>query len=67
MKQKHNNILIKQDEILIDRDDVNAKCKKIINLFNKTLMNKANEKKNNNVEFKLKKKNSKFRNRNDDE
>ena len=47
---------MKQNEILIDRNDVNAKREKIINLFNKTLTNEVNEKKNDDAEFKSKKK-----------
>ena len=41
---------------MINRDNVNAKREKIINLFDETMIDEANEKKNNNVEFKLKKK-----------
>ena len=48
--------MIKRNKTLIDRDNVNAKRKKIINLFDETLTNEVNKKKNNNVEFKLKKK-----------
>ena len=55
-KRKRDDVLIKQNEVLINRDDVNAKRKKIINLFNETMINEINEKKNNNVEFKSKKK-----------
>ena len=43
---------MKRNEILIDRDDVNAKREKIINLFNKTMTDETNEKKNDDVEFK---------------
>ena len=43
---------------MIDRDDVNAKRKKIINLLDETMTNEANEKKNDDVEFKQKKKKS---------
>ena len=64
-KRKRDDILTNWNEILINRDDVNAKREKIINLFNKTLINEAN-KKNDNVKFKLKK-NNKFRSRDDDE
>ena len=48
--------MTKQNKILIDRDNVNAKRKKVINLFNKTITDETNAKKNNNIEFKLKKK-----------
>ena len=41
---------------MTDRDDVNAKCKKIIDLFDETMTDKTNEKKNNDVEFKQKEK-----------
>ena len=47
---------MKRNEVLINRDDVNAKREKVINLFNETLINETNEKKNNDVEFKSKKK-----------
>ena len=43
---------MKRNETLIDRDDVNAKRKKIINLFDETMTNEINEKKNDNVKFK---------------
>ena len=43
---------MKWNEVLINRDDVNAKRKKVINLFNKMITNEINKKKNNNVEFK---------------
>ena len=56
IKQERDDVLTKRNEILINRDDVNAKCEKIINLFNKTMINEINAKKNENVEFKLKKK-----------
>ena len=56
MKQKHNDVLTKRNKVLIDRDDVNVKCKKIINLFDKTMTSETNEKKNDDVEFKQKKK-----------
>ena len=46
MKRKRDDVLTKRNEILIDRDDVNAKRKKIINLFNETMINEINEKKN---------------------
>ena len=57
-KQKRDDILTKQNETLINRDDINAKRKKIINLLNKTMTNEINEKKNDDVEFKQKKKKS---------
>ena len=47
---------MKRNKILIDRDDINAKREKVINLFNKTMTNGANKKKNDDVEFKQKKK-----------
>ena len=47
---------MKRNEVLIDRDDVNAKCEKIIDLFDETMTNEINEKKNDDVEFKQKKK-----------
>ena len=40
---------------MIDRDNVNAKREKIINLFNKIMTNKTNAKKNDDAEFKSKK------------
>ena len=55
-KRKRDNVLTKRNEILINRDDVNAKCEKIINLLNETMINEINEKKNDDVEFKSKKK-----------
>ena len=42
MKQKRNNILTKRNETLINRDNVNAKREKIIDLFNKMLTNEIN-------------------------
>ena len=48
--------MTKQDEILINRDNINIKYKKIINLLDKTLINEINKKKNNDVEFKSKRK-----------
>ena len=48
--------MTKRNETLINRDNVNAKREKIINLFDETMTNKANEKKNNDVESKQKKK-----------
>ena len=50
--------MTKQNETLINRDNVNAKREKVINLFDETMTNKANEKKNDDVEFKQKKKKS---------
>ena len=47
---------MKRDKILIDRNNVNAKYKKIIDLFDKMLINEVNKKKNSNVKFKSKKK-----------
>ena len=46
MKQKHDDVLMKRNEVLINRDDVNAKCEKIINLLDETMTDKTNEKKN---------------------
>ena len=46
----------KCDDVLINRDNVNAKREKVINLLNKMMINEINEKKNDNVEFKQKKK-----------
>ena len=43
---------MKRNEILINRDNVNAKRKKVINLFDKTIIDETNKKKNNDVEFK---------------
>ena len=48
--------MTKRNEILIDHDDVNAKREKIINLLDETMTDETNEKKNDNVEFKQKKK-----------
>ena len=47
---------MKQNKILINRDDVNAKREKVINLFNEMMTNKIKKKKNDDVEFKQKKK-----------
>ena len=55
-KRKRDDVLTKRNEALINRDDVNAKHEKIINLFNKTLIDETNEKKNDDVKFKSKKK-----------
>ena len=55
-KQKRDNVLTKRNETLINRDDINAKCKKVINLFNETMTNETNAKKNNDAEFKSKEK-----------
>ena len=41
---------------MINRDDVNIKREKIIDLFNETMTDETNAKKNDDVEFKLKKK-----------
>ena len=41
---------------MINCDNVNAKRKKVINLFDETMISEANEKKNNDIEFKQKKK-----------
>ena len=49
---------MKRDEVLIDRDDVNAKREEVINLLDETMTNEVNEKKNDDVEFKQKKKKS---------
>ena len=57
-KQKRDDVLMKWNKTLINRDNVNAKREKIINLFNKTIINEINEKKNDNIEFKQKKKKS---------
>ena len=48
--------MTKRNEVLIDRDDVNAKRKKVINLLDETMTDEADAKKNDDVEFKLKKK-----------
>ena len=48
--------MTKRNETLINHDDVNAKCKKVINLFNEMMISETNEKKNDNVKFKQKKK-----------
>ena len=55
-KRKRDNILTKRNKVLIDRDNVNAKRKKIIDLLNETLINEINKRKNDDAEFKLKKK-----------
>ena len=55
-KRKRDDVLMKRNEVLIDRDNVNAKREKIIDLFNKTMTGGVNAKKNDNVEFKSKKK-----------
>ena len=55
-KKKRDDVLTKRNEALIDRDEINAKREKIINLFNKMIANETNEKENDNVEFKQKKK-----------
>ena len=55
-KRKRDNVLTKRNEILINRDDINAKREKIINLFNETMTDEINKKKNDDVEFKQKKK-----------
>ena len=55
-KRKRDDVLTKRNEILIDRDDVNAKCKKVINLFDETITSGADEEKNDDVEFKQKEK-----------
>ena len=47
---------MKRNEVLIDRDKINAKREKVINLFDETITNEADEKKNDDVEFKQKKK-----------
>ena len=59
-KRKRDDVLTKRNEVLINRDDVNAKREKIINLLNETMTNEANEKKNDDVEFKQKKKSINF-------
>ena len=43
---------MKRDEVLIDRDNINAKREKIINLFDETMIDETNEKKNDDVKFK---------------
>ena len=48
--------MTKRNEVLIDRDDVNAKREKVINLLDETMTDETNKKKNNDVEFKQKKK-----------
>ena len=55
-KQKRDDVLTKRNEVLINRDDVNAKREKVIDLLNKMMINEINAKKNNDVEFKSKKK-----------
>ena len=57
-KRKRDDVLIKRNETLINRDNVNAKHEKIIDLLDKTMTNKTNKKKNDDVEFKQKKKKS---------
>ena len=57
-KRKRDDVLTKWDEVLIDRDDVNAKREKVIDLLDETMTNEANEKKNDDVKFKQKKKKS---------
>ena len=44
---------MKRNEILINRDDVNAKREKIINLFNETMTNEINEKKKKLINFEI--------------
>ena len=58
MKQKRDDVLTKRNETLIDRDDANAKREKVINLLDETMTSETNEKKNDDVEFKQKKKKS---------
>ena len=55
-KRKRDDALTKRNETLINRDDVNAKREKIINLLDETMTNETNKKKNDDVEFKQKKK-----------
>ena len=45
---------MKWNEVLINRDNNNAKREKIINLFDETLINEVNKKINNDAEFELK-------------
>ena len=47
---------MKRNEILINRDNVNAKRQKIINLFNEMITDETNKKKNDDIKFKSKKK-----------
>ena len=54
-KRKRDDVLTKRDEVLINRDNINAKRKEVINLFDETMINEANEKKNDDAEFKQKK------------
>ena len=56
IKRKRDDTLTKRNEALINRDKVNAKREKVINLFNETMTNETNKKKNDDVEFKQKKK-----------
>ena len=44
--------MTKRDEVLIDRDDANAKREKIIDLLDEVMTNETNEKKNDDVKFK---------------
>ena len=44
---------MKRDEILIDRDNINAKREKIINLFNETMTDETNEKKKRLISFEI--------------
>ena len=53
-KQKRDDVLTKWNEALINRDDVNAKRKKVIDLFDETITNEADEKKNDDAGFKQK-------------
>ena len=55
-KQKRDDALTKRNEILINRNNVNAKREKIINLFDETMTDETNAKKNDDVKFKSKKK-----------
>ena len=52
MKQKRDNVLTKRNKVLCNRDNVNAKYKKIINLLNKMMTNERKKKKNDNVDVK---------------
>ena len=54
-KRKRDDALTKRNNVLINRDNVNAKREKIINLFDETMTDETNAKKNDDVEFKLKK------------
>ena len=58
MKKKRDDVLAKRNEVLINRDKVNAKREKIINLLDEMMTDEINKEKNDDVEFKQKKKKS---------